>query len=210
MASVRLTNHTSRNYSFEATVLSLQGQHLTVRTTIPLGSFTDLVLPPGVTLEMLAAVPAVKSELAKTSPAYSITPVADALAPIFGGGDKLTLATLGAAGSVAATVVGAAAKPGKLARIRVSWKGAFVPGESIDIDDLRVGGVAVTIPAPLLVTGPLAAYGHLDIDVDKVIGPVAVADGALIEVGYTYAGGPGATDVTVDLLLVLQDSRVHP
>jgi hypothetical protein len=210
MASVRLTNLTSRNYSFEATVLSLQGQHLTVRKTIPLGSFTDLVLPAGVTFEMLATVPVVKNELAKASPSYSIAPLADEKAPIFGGGDKLTLASLGAAASVALTTVGVAAKPGKLARIRVSWRGALVLGESIDIDDLKVGGVSVVIPAPLLVTGPLAAYGHFDIDVDKVVGPVAVPDGALVEVGYTYAGGPGATDVTVDLLLVLQDSRVHP
>ncbi len=203
MAKARLTNLTNNNFSFEATVLSLQGQHLTVRQVIPAGGSVDVELPAGVTLDMLAAVPSVKNELALPSPRYSIAALADDKAAAFAaGGESLKLAVSGVAGSVVPVVIGTASKAGKLVRIRVIWKGAPDVGESIDVDQLSINGVAVVFNSPILVEGPLPGYSYMDFDA-QAIGPVVFGDGAIFELGYTYAGGPGLTDVSVDLLLAL-------
>lgn len=204
MATVRLTNLTNNNYSFEATVLVLQGQHQTLRAKVPAGGSTLLVLPANVTPEMLAEVPSVKAELKKASPSYRIEEVVDPSISSLGGGQRFTIVDNGAAGNIALMVLGIAEKASILSRLRVVSEGAAVALETLTFDQIEINGVAVSIPLNALqVAGPLAAFAKTDFDLRALLGVVEVPEGAMVKIAATYAGGPGMTNVQAELLLAL-------
>lgn len=198
---VAITNHQVQNFAFEATVLTLQGQHVTIRASLPGGVTTEVTLPEGVTLDMLANTSAVAAELSKAAPRYSIAAVSNPNANNLSDFDAYQVVQVGPAANIALTTLGVVRRAGKLTRLRVTAKVGAVAAETLDIDQIKVNGVAVTIPAPLLLTGPTADFEVVEFDLNALLGPILVPDGAYLELAATHAGGPGLSGVVVELIV---------
>lgn len=151
MSSVNVRNLTSNNYSFEVTLLSMQGTHQTIRVALAPGQTKLVVLPSGITWSMLGTCPAVQEELAKTSPNYSITPVAEDdpageladmhLVDAFTPG----LHAIGAAGTgIAATDAGANHNHGvTVAKLRQQQHFSHVPAPAVNYVAQYAAGAAI-------------------------------------------------------------------
>lgn len=203
MATITLKNNTSTPISFEASIR--QGQHdLTLRVLVPAGSSVDQVLPAGLTLDQLATANGVKEFTRGPNARLTITAKSDVLqAAGFADFDVFRLVATGAAASVALTSLGTALRNGVLTKIRIGTKGNGVAAETDDVTSIKIGAVTYTFTAGTFrLAGPVTGEQSVEIDVLTAFGQyIPVPAGSYVQVQRTHVGGPGMTDVVVELIV---------
>ena len=196
MSTVSIKNNTSNNIAFEARILTMQGQHVTVRASLLAGSTTPVALPIGVTSEMLAASPEVQAEQAKPSPNWSIVAVSSADA-VGGLSDYDVFRVVQAAPASATIPLGCANRDMKLTALRLASPGPSGAGESYTISQLLVNGVNV-LPVPEQCVLPAA---HLAFSPVKQAINLQVKEGDFLSAVTTYVAGAGTlTAMSVEVV----------
>lgn len=187
MSTVSIKNNTSNNIAFEARVLTLQGQHSTVRASLLAGSTTDVPLPNGITPEMLAESPEVKSEQSKASPNWSIVGVSsDAVGGL---SDYETLRRFQPGPASATISLGCVGRNSKLTKIRVSSTGPSGAGESYTVTDLLVNGVSVSLPVAQQCVLPQNTLAYTDVSSTLSGSWTQVKEGDFISAVISYVAG---------------------
>jgi len=196
--TVSIKNNTSNNIAFEATVMVMQGQHLTVRATLPATATTVVTLPNGVTAEMLAASAQVQAEQAKSSPNWSIVSVSSG--GVVGGlSDYEVFRAQQAAAASATLQLGCAQRNMKLTKLRVCSTGPSAVGETYTITELHVNGVNVLPVAQQLVL-PASQLAYVDFSQVLSGAWTAINEGDFLEVVTVLAGGATLTAMTVEVV----------
>jgi hypothetical protein len=195
MSSVSIKNNTANNVAFEARVLTLQGQHVTVRASLLAGVTTTVALPNGVTPEMLASAPEVQAEQAKASPNWSVMSVS---ADVVGGlSDYETLRVIQSTPASATLLLGCVGRNSKLTKLRVVSAGPSGAGESYTISDILVNGDSVSLPAAQRAAIP-ASTAHF-IDFSTILSGIwtALNEGDVVSVVTTYVAGAGTLGAVI-------------
>ena len=202
--TVFVRNTQSQDFSLEASCMTLQGQHATVRALIPAGTEKAVPLPVGVTAELLANSPEVIAESRRASPRYSIrvggqTGLPSSLA------NYETISTLQAApASVVAPglVLGTAKRGGQVSRLRISGQTATGAGESYTINEIRKNGVNVLVAPIATLVLPAATAARVAVEADLSSLLITAEDRDYFEVVTTYvAGAATLTNVLIELVL---------
>lgn len=199
MSTVSIKNNTSSNIAFEARVLTLQGQHATVRASLLAGSTTAVALPNGVTPEMLGESPEVKAEQSKATPNWSIVGVSS---DVVGGlSDYETLRRFQSAAASATISLGCVGRNSKLTKVRVSGITASGAGESYTVSDLLVNGVSVGLPVAQQCVLPENTSAFTDVSVGLSGSWTQVNEGDFISAVVTYvAGAASLTEMAVEVI----------
>lgn len=196
MSSVNVTNVTSKTYSLDATVFSLQGNFQSVRASIPPASTVTVVLPAGVTYNSFALSPQVQTELSgiNGTPSISIAPgPTTALTGEYGSLQVATVtqATAATVATPGLTCLPWTTKAGALLKLRILSPVASGVGESMSIVGLLLNGTEV-LPSGVTCVFPGGhAKGFVDFDMSPY--NILVPDGSELQVILTYVAGGAAT-----------------
>lgn len=191
MATVAIHNNVSSNIAFEARILTLQGQHLTVRASLIGGRTTNVPLPQGVTIEMLAESPEVKAEAQKASPNYTIVGNADL--SVVGGLADYEILRAQQSPPVDATIqLGSVQRAGKLTRVRFIAPVPTAAGESYAITEILKNGTNIK-PVTLTLVHPASRAAYVETDIDVSHSNLVFADGDFIAITVDYTAGGGST-----------------
>lgn len=187
MSTVYVKNNTSNNVAFEARILTLQGQHSTVRASLLAGSTTAVPLPNGITPEMLAESPEVKAEQGKATPNWSVVGVSsDAVGGL---SDYETLRRFQPGPGSVTISLGCVGRNSKLTKIRVASTGPSGVGESFTVSDLLVNGVSVMLPLAQQCTLPENTAAFTDASSVLSGSWTQVAEGDFVSAVVTYVAG---------------------
>jgi hypothetical protein len=204
---LNIQNLYTQNISFEATAMSLQGHHLTVRCEVPVGQTValDKFMPLGMTFEMLAQSQAVINEFNRVGGArYALIPTPNTNQDV----NLSAFSGLGATQAAAATVaspglyLGTANRAGQAIKLRLTTQKAVAVGESWAATALNQNGVLV----PGFTTLTIPASSAARFFIDEVLVNVPVNDGDVFElvVAYTAGGGPTMGAVRAEVTLAYQ------
>lgn len=197
MSTVSIKNNTSNNIAFEARILTMQGQHVTVRASLPATLTTVVPLPNGVTAEMLAEAPEVKAEQAKPAPNWSVVSVDSK--GVQGLSDYEVFRSVAAAAS-ATLALGCAQRNMKLAKLRVSGVTASGAGESFTVSDIKINGVS-KLPVAQQVALPQNTAAYTDVSGSLSGSWTEIKEGDFVEAVVTYvAGAATLTTMAVEVV----------
>lgn len=196
---ILIKNNTSNNIAFEARVLSMQGQHVTVRASLLAGVTTSVDLPSGITSAMLASSPEVIAEQTKASPNWSIVSQTSESANDLSDYDVFRFIPAAVASS--SYQMGVANRDIKLSRIRIVGLTVTGVAETYEVTDILVNGVGLSIAAGQRCLLP-ASQAANKVVTKAVSGSwTVIKAGSLIGVTTTYAAGAGTlTGVIIELI----------
>ena len=198
MSYVLIKNNTSNNIAFEARVLTLQGQHATVRASLPAGVTTNVALPNGVTPEMLGQAPEVVAEQAKSSPNWTVMGVS--ATGVGGLSDYETFREVQAAAASATLLLGCAGRNMRLTKLRLCSTGPSAAGETYTITELLVNGVNV-LPVAYQLVLPENTAAYTDVYMDLPAAAWAqINEGDFVAVTTVLAGAATLAAMSVEVI----------